>query len=198
MKRWVRDTFVIVGAFGATTASGVALSGLSGREKPIQYAESFAPTRYELNTQVVHDSLSPAVKTYLARSGKRGPLVAILLRERDIARCEDLGRQLRELSRASGEVSIEIWTDSGSLPTVETFVRMERLTSASTRVLQLASVLADALQPPVTPAVLLISHDYRVTAGIAHPGRFANARPLSFAHELADGLKQLSDTPETR
>ena len=54
------------------------------------------------------------------------------------------------------------------------------------------SVYAGSAIKPISPAVLLIDDRRTLVAAVAHPGRFANARPISFASELAAQLEDLA------
>lgn len=108
--------------------------------------------------------------------------LVVLLRQADLASCEDLGRQLRELKRAYGpRRSIHVFTDSTHA--VETYLRRERIGRVRVRALDPASVMGGG-RAVTTPAVLLASRDGTVLQAVSHVRRAPNVRLQSFAQEL--------------
>jgi hypothetical protein len=123
--------------------------------------------------------VSPPVQRLLAAD----TTLAVVLRAGDLATCEDLGRQLRNLRRVVPNRPLVVWTEPEGTEAVRRFLRRERVSNVQVTPMELGALLVDvpALE---TPAALLIQGDGRVVQGIAHPNRFPNMRLRSFAEEL--------------
>jgi hypothetical protein len=116
--------------------------------------------------------------------------VVVLLRGRDTMKCEDLGRQLRELRRSlRGRLPLVVWTARGDSVLVSTFLRRENVSADA-----LAGVAVDSVYAAegrvVTPAVLVARDGGAAVHGIAHSRRFPNSRLRSFTQEMDDVLSQ--------
>jgi hypothetical protein len=108
----------------------------------------------------------------------------VVLRGRDLLVCEDLGRQLREFSRAaSAGLPMVVWTDTRGAPRVNAFLVREHVRSAQRDSIDVDGLL-DSGEKIITPAVLLASRIDGEASGIAHSRRFPNIRLRSFAQEL--------------
>lgn len=109
--------------------------------------------------------------------------LAVVLRARDLATCEDLGRQLRNLRRVAPEQTLVVWTEPEGTEEVRHFLRRERVSNVQVTPMDLGALLVD-VRALETPAALLVKEDGQVVQGIAHPNRFPNMRLRSFAEEL--------------
>jgi hypothetical protein len=111
--------------------------------------------------------------------------IAIVLTAEDCLTCEDLGRQLRELRRATA-LPVVIAAESISAPVVATFLEREHLIAVPVVALPHASVLADGRRFS-TPAAFIVALSTGDLAGISHTKRFKYARARSFRDELGFG-----------
>jgi hypothetical protein len=108
--------------------------------------------------------------------------VVVLLREADLASCEDLGRQLRELKRVYGpRRAIHVFTDS--VREVEMYLHRERIGRVRVRALDPSAVMNEG-RAIATPAALRVRRDGRVLEAVSHVRRAPNVRLQSFAQEL--------------
>lgn len=118
-----------------------------------------------------------------------------LVRSADWQRCEDLGRQLRELQRAiPANSAMLVWTESDDLQAVRHRLRREKIRARVAAIPSLDRIFATPQRIP-TPAVLKVSADGAHASGVAHTRRFPNVRQRSFAYEL--GLLAGTDIPLT-
>lgn len=139
-----------------------------------------SPAQVDSATVVIQGTLSGTALRGIGPAGEGRTLLAVL-RGRDRTVCEDLGRQLRELTRAAGESSsLVVLTDPASVEAYGVFLRRERIRG---RIVSVSpdSVLVGTALP--SPAVLVWKGGNDVT-GVAHPERFPNLRIHSFATEL--------------
>lgn len=111
--------------------------------------------------------------------------VVVFLASSDLESCEDLGRQLRTLSRAGQRHAIPVIAVApvGDSAGVKRWLRRERIS-----VLGLVGVPDGKpvllREGPVTPAAAVIHRDGSIERGVEHPRRSPNWRPVSFAEEL--------------
>ncbi len=118
-------------------------------------------------------------------NGSADSVIAIVLTAEDCLTCEDLGRQLRELRRAT-PLPVVIAAESLSAPVVATFLDREHLVTVPVVALPHASVLADGRRF-TTPAAFIVTLGSGELAGISHTKRFKYARARSFRDELGFG-----------
>jgi len=178
---------VRVAAFAAVLAAGAAVSaGLTGklldREPPPparDIAAWYTAEKLDEATQHLSGEVAAAIRAELSDD----TTLAVVLRGRDVKGCEDLGRQLRALRRSAGERKIEVWTDEIAEESVRRFLRRERIVNVDVVAVNTGKVLAGG-RTLATPAALVVLRDGALLEGIAHPTRFPNTRPRSFAEEL--------------
>jgi hypothetical protein len=110
--------------------------------------------------------------------------IVIALNAADCFTCEDLGRQLREIVRASSERqwAIAVIAPSSDSLRVETWLRRQRI--HRDRMIWSEIKTAFIGSPPPTPAVIIVAANGTTVRGIAHKQRVRNARVRSFAQEL--------------
>jgi hypothetical protein len=141
------------------------------------------PAQYDSATVMIRGSLSaPARERIAAASGARR-VALLVVRGPDSGKCEDLGRQLRELQRSAPELPLLIATDSASVEQVTTFARRERLRVRAVLPVAPSAVVEGRVSLP-SPTVLLVPAAGGDVAGVGHPLRFSNTRVRSFAAEL--------------
>ena len=129
----------------------------------------------------VRGRLAARARGWVTHAGRDGAVI-VVLRRHDIAVCENLGHQLRELVRADRRRRpVVALAEPGALEEVATFFRREHL-HVPIRMLSPDSVFTDTQHMP-SPAVLVAANGR--AEGVAHPVRFANLRVTSFAAELA-------------
>jgi hypothetical protein len=139
----------------------------------------YTDARLEQATQRFTGRVSVPVQRLLAAD----TTLAVVLRGRDLATCEDLGRQLRNLRRVAPTRTLVVWTEPSGVEDVRRFLRRERVSNVQVSALDLGTLM-HGVRTLASPAALLISADGRVVQGIAHPNRFPNMRLRSFAEEL--------------
>jgi|tagenome__1003787_1003787.scaffolds.fasta_scaffold20989381_3 hypothetical protein len=144
--------------------------------------------RYARATVSVRGRLGPLAHEWVRVHGRGGRALIVVLRGHDVAVCEDLGHQLREVLRAAGSGVAAIAVVDRE-EDVAGFLRREHLHFAI-GILSPDSVL-DGGRTLVTPAVL-VTRDGALAEGTAHPVRFANLRAISFAAELKPLLTGLA------
>lgn len=145
---------------------------------------AFTEADFDSGTEQVRGTLSPAVREVLADAAAGSAAMLVVVRGRDLAVCEDLGRQLRELKhQASPDLSLVLVTEPESVDLLKAFDRRERL-----RASLVAGVAPDGViegrRPLATPAVLVTGDSGSSARGVAHTLRFPNVRLRSFADEL--------------
>ena len=178
-----------VAAF-AVTASITAFAGASvaryvNRRAEVNPRAAYTAEHYVAATQRVTGSVSGDALRALEREPGTTSAIVLVVRRRDIDKCEDLGRQLRVLRRAL-PVTTELLVlgDSAHTSVVRDYLRLERISNARILPLDANRILEGGATLP-TPAVLIVGREGQIVAGVAHPVRFANARFSSFAEELA-------------
>jgi len=144
-----------------------------------------APGYGDSATVAIVGTLSAAALRGIGVAAPHGQTLLVVLRARDRTVCEDLGRQLRELTRTAGAgVSLLVVTDAASADTYRRYLRREHV-HASVVLVHPDSVLVGTAIP--SPAVLVRRSGAKVH-GVAHPMRFPNLRLRSFATEVARSL----------
>jgi len=112
----------------------------------------------------------------------------------DLGSCEDLGRQLRELSRAVPDQpgwGMAILVDQAGMAGLRVFLQRERVGRIPILVGD-PRAYVEGQEHPGTPAAVVMHRDGSITAGVSHPLRVRNTRSRSFAEELG-----LAGTPGT-
>lgn len=178
---------VVMGGLLAGTAVSMAMD--AARDEP---SDPRALTLAEYN-EAAYDR---ATVRFTGRLGPRalaagGALpfeqtVLVVLRGGDIAKCEDLGRQLRELYRALPDRpgwGIAVLTDPAAEAELRRFLARERIPSVTVLAGAPDALLAGGTKV-ATPAALIAGRDGAIRAGVSHPSRFKNMRGRSFAQEL--------------
>lgn len=162
----------------ARTAGGVAV-------KPPTQAQ------YDSATVEIRGTLAEPLREQVAAAAGGRKAALLVVSGRDSQKCEDLGRQLRELQRSAPDLALVIATDSASVSQLALFARRERLRVAAVLAVEPSAVIDD--QPHLsTPAMLVVPAVGAAVAGVGHSLRFSNARVRSFAAELQP-LLQASD-----
>ena len=187
VARGIGGVLVVGCALLAGSAAGVA------RGKP---AESVQNTWADFDRQHSDASYDQATVRFtgrlaepvLAKTGalSSGTAVLVALRAADVAGCEDLGRQLRDLYRAVPEGEgwgMAILVDPAGEAELRAFLAREHIPSIPVITADPAALLAGGTKV-ATPAALVVDRDGRVRAGVSHPERFKNVRGRSFAQEL--------------
>jgi len=161
-------------------------------------AKSTASAQVESASVTISGTLTPAARRAIRRAHGQGYPLVIVLRATDRRKCEDLGRQLREMLRVAGDRARAVLvTEDSAAEGYRAFARREHL-KATIVSFPLDSLMRDRPRLP-TPAVLVdVDADGRVE-GIAHPDRFANVRSRSFAVEMHSLLSgDATNTPADR
>lgn len=166
-----------VGTLG--TRAGQALTPASGPPTEAQLT-----AEYDASMVAIGGHLRPEALSAVTDHTSDGDSLAILaiLRGRDLAGCEDLGRQLREVQHRSGS-NLVVWTLARDREDAERFLRRERIRAA---IVATGSLDDLGLRPVplVTPAVVRVRLSDGTSEGIGHASRFKNVRSRSFAHEV--------------
>ena len=179
-------------AFTLALFVGASLPRVTGLFKDTASLDPYSEEEYAKRTKMITDTLSLNLVAELEPGWNPNGVVVVALRARDITRCEDLGRQIRELRRETPEAaSFEVWTDSRDSSTVLDFLKIERIAYTRLRDIEVRRLFDTKATVQSTPLALVLDKHQDVLAGVSHPGRFANARPRSFASELAKGLNLL-------
>lgn len=185
-----RTAAMILVVAGGTLTGAVASSVLARPDNEVsteaqwnRLAREHSDSAYDAALVRFDGRLSATVAPRVAALGAED-LVLVVLRRPDLITCEDLGRQLRELQRATGSGrSFAIMIDAAGAEPLRRFLRSERIRDVPVLVGDPKDYVADRLSP-ATPAALLVDGTGRITRGISHPLRFANTRSRSFAQEL--------------
>ncbi|HEX6747836.1 MAG TPA: hypothetical protein VF092_11135 [Longimicrobium sp.] len=171
------------GGWTAARAVRLALAAPAPAPRPPARTPEAMEALYDSGTAAFTGTLAPAAAATVAARAGGGPALLVLLRGGDVVRCEDLGRQLRELRRAAGAgVPLVVWADTAGAAEVGAFLRREKLRDAAVVAGELGRVFARG-GTAATPAVLVAGGGGEVR-GIAHPRRFTNLRLRSFAVEM--------------
>lgn len=160
-------------------------------EKPI-YDEAradniYSEENYAKATIRFTGQLPETVSTEIRQiSRHNGRTLVFVVRDSDFAKCEDLGRQLRAAERSARQHGIRTLAvmPTPDIRHVAQRLRRERLSIPIVSWGVADYLLADSVLG-VTPAAFIVSRTGWITDGVAHPFRFPNIRPRSFAEELA-------------
>ena len=175
--------------FGWGASRLLASRVVAARDRAAVAAEParYMPTRasYDSTVVYVNSRLAPRELDALGTvaGGREGPWLVIMLGRGDLASCEDLGRQLRELLRREPGARVLVWTVESQREPVSRYLHREKVN---------AGILATATLPPLghatatTPAALRVDPATGTVEGVAHSLRFPNLRARSFADELHD------------
>lgn len=188
MKPGLRVPAVAGGLFLVAFAAGsIAASARTPTSEPVRRVAAKPPTaeQYDSATVSVRGSLTPQARERLAAVAGTRKVALVVLTASDSRKCEDLGRQLRELERST-EVGLPlvIATEPEALEELRGFVRRERVRVHAIVPLATHEVIEGMRSVP-SPAVLVPAKEDAQVEGVGHPLRFANARVRSFAAELA-------------
>jgi hypothetical protein len=187
VKTLVRDGVIAVGLFAGMVLVGANVTRSSPATPQPTVADMYSEAAYAAKTEVVEGELIGSALGALSELSGDTHVIVVLRRD-DIIRCEDLGRQLRELRRSlASHVNLSVWSDTVDVLIVRRFLQTERVSEAMAQPIAMVSVLRETPEP-ITPLALVVRQGVPVTRGVAHPGRFANSRPRSFAAELAELL----------
>jgi hypothetical protein len=109
--------------------------------------------------------------------------VVVAVAAKDCLTCEDLDRQIRELSATmNGRMPLLIATSSSDSARVAEFVREARIIDTRVTIAP-QQMLVDSVTIS-TPAAFVIGHDGRIRRGVSHLQRVPNVRVSSFAQSL--------------
>ena len=129
--------------------------------------------------------LTSQARAAVGTLGQRHTVLAVVTAA-DLATCEDLGRQLRELRRAVPAQpgwGMAVMIDGAGRAELERFLRRERVPYVALLEGDPRALL-DGAEHPGTPAVVVLNGEGRIQAGVSHPLRVRNTRNRSFAQEL--------------
>lgn len=171
--------------FVASAGVAAGISSVRQRDQSrTEVADEYSPEAYAKRTRWLVDS-SQHVATLLSRARAADTTIALVLRGLDIERCEDLGRQIRQVVGTHAPFyRTELWANENDTAQLKAFLRVERIEGLAVRVASLSALGSDTLRAFITPAALLVVDSSGRYLGVAHPGRFANSRPMSFSDEL--------------
>lgn len=194
--RGILSTGVVLGSIAGVVVLRSALGGHGDEQRPGAITVSTVSAQVDSATVAVSGLLTPAARRAISVAGDGGPYLMIVVRAHDRRKCEDLGRQLREMLRnAHGRFRTVLVTEDSATESYLAFVKREHLKA---RVVSLPlDSLMDGRSQLATPAVLVQLDPNGRIKGIAHPARFANVRTRSFAAEM-QGLLASDDPPDTR
>lgn len=170
-------------AAGVLVSRGVARMRAAPEPPPVP---SVAEFDFDAGTARFAGRLSPPAVREMERLGlgARDTALVVVLTEEDVLKCEDLGRQLREVRRAYGpDRPIMVWGDSAGTEMLAAFLRRERIPRAVVGAVAPGAVLSDG-EVVWTPAAILVTRDGRIVEGVSHTLRAPNVRLRSFAQEL--------------
>ena len=176
---------------GVAAVSAVAGQGVASRVVPAP-APAPPPPPQQRVEEFNFDSATVRLSGRLAapaaaalREASAGDTALVLLVERrDLATCEDLGRQLRELRRHWGpDRKIVVWGEADDPEAVRDYLKRERIAGTEVQPLPVSRVMEGRTRIP-TPAVLVATAGGVVVEGVAHPYRFKNVRLRSWSQEL--------------
>jgi hypothetical protein len=148
----------------------------------------YTDTAYEAATSRIDTHITPESQHFLrshlgASSGDR--FIAVMLTAEDLAVCEDFGRQLRELRRAT-TTPIVVLPDSTSVDVVSSYLARERLTSVAILPVSHSRLFISGAEV-TTPAAFFVDMRTREADGVSHVIRFKFTRVKSFRDELGLG-----------
>lgn len=116
--------------------------------------------------------LSPADAALLLPSAAQAPgsyRIVLLVRARDIDTCDELGLQIRALSRRLAEgVRLEVWSPLADSAALHDFLRAERIIARLAGFSMKAIVENTRAPESPTPAVILVGRKGEAALGIAH------------------------------
>jgi hypothetical protein len=171
--------------FGSAASAAMGPASAEKASQPRVIAEEHSAAAYDRATVRFTGRLAPtAVAAASSLASETTVLVAI--RGADLATCEDMGRQLRELYRAVPDQpgwGMAILIDSAGQDDLRRFLAKERIPRIAVIVADPARLLDDGT-PVATPAAVVADRQGLIRAGVSHPSRFKNLRGRSFAQEL--------------
>lgn len=113
------------------------------------------------------------------------PAVYLVMEERNLQSCEDLGRQTRRLRRVMpATMDLVLVVSPQALGEFGRFLKREHVPNVTVVAFEPESVLTSDGALPGTPAALYVEANGRIIRGVAHTAKFRNIRAVSFAEEL--------------
>ncbi|HEY0021345.1 MAG TPA: hypothetical protein VGB24_00485 [Longimicrobium sp.] len=171
--------------FGSAASAAMGAAAAHKTSPPRVTAEEHSAAAYDRATVRFTGRLAPTAVA--AASGLPSETtVLVAMRGADLATCEDMGRQLRELYRAVPDEpgwGMAILIDSAGQDDLRRFLAKERIPRVAIVVADPTRLMADGT-PVATPAALVTDRQGHIQAGVSHPSRFKNLRGRSFAQEL--------------
>lgn len=199
LKNVVRPVMVIGGLVAVATFAGAwagrMFSSLRSEEVvfgPVDTA-IYANINYDSATARVEGQVSAALQTELKNFAVSDSIVVVLVTAQDCLTCEDLGRQLRALARATS-LPVVLFADSASSDVARAFLARERLGATPVLTLAPASVFSDG-RSYATPAAIVVNLQTGQATGVSHTRRFKFIRLRSFAEELGLIQGESPDSP---
>lgn len=193
VSKLVKKTAGAVLVMACGVLAGTAARHVSGDASVTRRAREGWATSARLHSVAAYDHATGRVT---GRLGSRALVavrdlsfrstVLVALRGADVATCEDLGRQLRELRRAVPREAgwgMAILIDPAGQTKLRQFLAREHIPAVPVIIADPSRLLAGETRL-ATPAALIVDRDGRIQAGVSHPSRFKNARSRSFAQEL--------------
>lgn len=190
-RRGTLSVVMVVGGLSAGMFAQESLASLSARNVPPArehwdgLIREHSDSAYDAAMRRFTGQVTPQVQAVVGTLKMRHIVLAVVTAA-DLAACEDLGRQLRELRRAVPDEpgwGMAVLVDGAERTEVERFLRHERVSRVTVLEGDPHALLAGA-EHPGTPAALVVDADGRIHAGVAHPLRVRNTRSRSFAQEL--------------
>lgn len=147
-----------------------------------------AESRKPAAVDTLQARLATAVRSEIQpRAGTASQVVLLLIRERDVFTCEDLGRQSRELRNWAAELGLPflVWAEADPDTRMPVFLRREHIPEAAV-FLTRSAFAVETGSPIRSPAAMLVNLATGEIRGFAHPERVPNVRQRSFAQELGE------------
>lgn len=147
-----------------------------------------ADSRKRAAVDTIRARLAAGVRSEIQpRAGTGSQVVVLVIRERDVFTCEDLGRQSRELRNWAAELGLPflVWAEADPDTRMPVFLRREHIPAAVV-FLTRSAFAVETGSPIRSPAATLVNPATGEIRGFAHPERVANVRQRSFAQELGE------------
>lgn len=178
MRAWVFATPLLVVLAGVLVGASIRL--VQRHEAP----SSTVPDSSAATPRV--DSITGVLKMLPDADVHKGrEVIVLLLRRSDWGTCEDIGRQLRELTRAAANERMELFIIVHHPDSLAVAAWLRREGVKPRRILQ-----ADLDRPITsegvvgTPAAMLVAPDGTIRIGVSHVEGVPNHRATSFVEEL--------------
>ncbi|HEY0017517.1 MAG TPA: hypothetical protein VGC13_14495 [Longimicrobium sp.] len=186
---------VVCGVIGGVVAQEklAAFNAPTPREEWGKLAQEHSDSSYDAAMKRFGGRVTSRLQTALQALPLDHTVLAVVTAA-DLRGCEDLGRQLRELSKAVPSEpgwGLAILVDAAGSEDLRRFLERERVPPVPILVGHPTAFLEGG-EHPGTPAAAVVVRDGRIAAGISHPLRVRNTRSRSFAQEL--GLSGIAGT----